>query len=90
MGRSDWTPDLADLDAARIVQVPTAIVVGTKDEQFRQNASKGFVDAARAYAEKNRIPCKVVYIPVPNGPHAGVSNWPASREFLFAELPRPR
>ncbi len=88
MGCSNWTPDLADLDAARMVQVPTAIVVGTKDEQFRQDASKAFVDAARAYAEKHKVPCKVVYIAVPDGPHAGVSNWPASREFLFADLPR--
>ena len=90
MGQSDWTPDLVNLDFAKTVKVPMAVICGTKDEKFRIDASKAFVEAgAKAYSEKHSLPCKFVFIPVPDGPHAGVSNYPTAREFLFAELPPP-
>lgn len=86
MAHTDWTPDLADLDIPKYLQVPTGLVCGTKDAQFRQDAARRFVEAASAYADKHEFRCNAKYIPVQDGPHWGASNWPSARDFLFAEL----
>jgi hypothetical protein len=85
---TDWTPDLVNLSIDRYLQVPVGLVCGAKDELFRQNNAKAFMDAATAYADKHKFRLRAEYIPVLNAGHGAPACWAAARDFLFAELPK--
>lgn len=85
-GPSDWAPDLKDLDFGKLVQARLAIVLGSKETVGQQTAAQDFVDTAQDYARTHSLQSNVVFIPVPEGGHAGESNFPAASKFLFDGL----
>ncbi len=80
-----FAPDLADLDFGQLIQTPMAVVIGTADLPRRLEQADRFMKAARAYADKHGIRCKIEYFTVPDGPHWGKTNYPPASRFLFAE-----
>lgn len=79
-------PDLKVIDFKALALIPSALVIGLKDEPHRVSATRGCYQEIRDFAQKNQLPCHAEYYEIPEGIHSGYANWPKAAEFLFRDL----